>query len=432
MTDAERMKRIKELEDKIAAAEESKEKYPKDKITYDGIIKKHRKEIEKLKAEKTESQKATEEAEKERAKIDEDPELYRLKTLEKVYDDGYNAAYKAGDSKKKNENLFKRDGIRAKIAEYTGVKVLPGVSRPEFGGYVPPSSTHPIYDPKDDPKNAPQDTPKGDTPKQDVPKEVIPKEVIPAKSQSLPHVPFDPYAMLFGRLKDNIPKGKINERLNDRSHVDTLALSRMVDKLNNKMYYRPGTKGYYYSGNGGIGETGERGSLYSRNPIDTEDARQQKADQALSAEDRKREIDRSQNIKDTDFELTKEEMQIVMKDLNLPMEKQRIVWENFQDDPTLGGLVANAFGMVPPTVLQQVTNNFLRKLYDDSGGDVGTAAKLIVNRLGPVLDDLLLKYLPSIMETIGKSAGMSVTSVVKGVLGLDDIPEPTSQTTRKN
>ena len=109
---------------------------------------------------------------------------------------------------------------------------------------------------------------------------------------------------MYGYWDWNLAKDNPNGNLNSRTYGQTLAASRLADALNNKRHWRAAKIGRRTNSSFG---TNEYTPGYSERwePIETQETRQMRANEAMDLAARQRQVNRAENIQDYPLELQK-------------------------------------------------------------------------------------------------------------------------------
>ena len=109
---------------------------------------------------------------------------------------------------------------------------------------------------------------------------------------------------MYGYWNWNLAKDNPNGNLNNRTYGQTLSASRLADALNNKRHWKPTDIGYRTSGIAGT-QALQRGYSERWEPIETQETRQMRANEAMDIAARQRQVNRAENIQDYPLELQK-------------------------------------------------------------------------------------------------------------------------------
>ena len=109
---------------------------------------------------------------------------------------------------------------------------------------------------------------------------------------------------MYGYWDWNLAKDNPNGNLNNRTYGQTLSASRLADALNNKRHWRAAKIGRRTNSSFG---TNEYTPGYSERwePIETQETRQMRANEAMDLAARQRQVNRAENIQDYPLELQK-------------------------------------------------------------------------------------------------------------------------------
>jgi hypothetical protein len=202
---------------------------------------------------------------------------------------------------------------------------------------------------------------------------------------------------------DNVHgKGTKNESANDKGWRETLALSRLADAMNNRVYARPG---HYAVGLNGLIGSGTDASTYERPKIETEEMRQQAQNAGISEQQRKDILARAEDMKNQTNARIGKLWDGELEKLHFPMMQLNEIKKEWAGNEQWGIVLAQQFGADAPVALQMVTPAIIRKELLASNNDPYLAAvsiaRKVANAAGMAVDTVLQTLLPIIFKMIG-------------------------------